>query len=64
MIDALYGYCPDYCGSPLCNWGAMSHGDGDIYDEIGCDLCEEVVAEIHANYCGCIDCNPYRAAEE
>lgn len=35
------GLCPD-CGTPLENWGAASDGNGDIYDEIGCPLCEDV----------------------
>lgn len=52
-----YGLCPD-CGQPLFNWGAASRGDGDIFDEIGCDLCEEVIDEIHAEYCQCEDCHP------
>lgn len=40
------------------NWGAASRGDGDIYDEIGCDRCAEVKDEQHASYCRCADCNP------
>lgn len=53
--DSPYGYCPD-CGHPLSNWGAASHGDGDIFDEIGCDECEEVIEECHASYCTCNEC--------
>lgn len=53
--DAPYGYCP-MCGTPLENWGAASHGDGDIFDEWGCPMCEEVIREIHASYCTCDDC--------
>ena len=51
-----YGLCPD-CGASLHNWGAVSHGDGDLVDEIGCDICEEVVYEIHSDYCQCVDCS-------
>lgn len=53
--DYGYGYCPD-CGYPLHNWGAASGGDGDIYDEIGCDFCQEVKREEHAEYCTCEMC--------
>lgn len=38
--DQGYGSCPE-CGSALENWGAVSNGDGDLYDEIGCPLCQE-----------------------
>ena len=57
FTEPLYGFCPG-CGTPLHNWGAASHGDGDIYDEIGCDVCGEVVNEIHATYCRCAECTP------
>jgi hypothetical protein len=57
--DALYGNCPT-CGYPLSNWGAASDGDGDLYDEIGCDACQEVVRKIHAETCECVDCLAYR----
>lgn len=57
------GTCPN-CGSPLMNWGAASHGDGDIFDEIGCDVCEEVIYEKHASYCECVDCAPYLSADD
>ena len=40
--DKGYGFCPN-CGTPLDNWGASSRGDGSIYDEIGCDTCQEVI---------------------
>jgi hypothetical protein len=53
--DKGYGFCSD-CGTPLENWGAASHGDGDIFDEIGCPQCEETKREIHASYCMCEDC--------
>lgn len=53
-----YGLCPS-CGTPLENWGAASQGDGDIFDEIGCPLCEEVIDEIHADYCQCADCQAW-----
>lgn len=54
-LDAIYGTCPQ-CGTTLQNWGAASHGDGDIFDEWGCPLCEEVIHEIHASYCTCQRC--------
>ena len=53
-----YRCCP-VCNEPLSNWGATSSGNGDIYDEIGCDMCGEIVEEIHASYCTCIDCDPF-----
>jgi hypothetical protein len=53
--DQGYGFCSD-CRTPLENWGAASHGDGDIFDEIGCPQCEETKREIHASYCMCGDC--------
>jgi hypothetical protein len=55
--DRGYGFCPK-CQYPLTNWGAGSDGDGDIYDEIGCDRCEETIRKEHASYCTCSDCNP------
>ena len=53
--DREEGFCPK-CGYPLRNWGAASHGDGDIYDEIGCDRCSEIIKERHASYCECQNC--------
>ena len=48
--------CPD-CSEPLFNWGACSRGDGDIYDELGCENyrggCGGVKYEAHASYCKC-----------
>lgn len=38
--DQGYGTCPE-CNSYLENWGACSDGDGDLYDELGCPLCQE-----------------------
>lgn len=58
LKDMGYGFCPK-CDYPLTNWGAASKGDGDIYDEIGCDRCEEIVEERHASYCSCPECEPY-----
>jgi hypothetical protein len=45
-----------YCGTPLRCEGAASHGDGDIFDEYYCYLCQEIRLEIHASYCLCEDC--------
>lgn len=56
--DRGHGLCPK-CDYPLTNWGAASDGDGDIYDEIGCDRCEEVIRKEHASYCTCLECDPY-----
>jgi hypothetical protein len=53
--DQGYGFCPD-CGTPLESWGAASHEDGDIFDDIGCPVCGETKKEIHASYCTCDDC--------
>lgn len=58
LRDRGEGYCP-HCGYPLSIWGAASRGDGYIYNEIGCDRCEEVIDERHASYCKCPDCDPY-----
>lgn len=38
--DTGLGTCPE-CGSYLENWGAVSQGDGDMYDELGCPNCQE-----------------------
>lgn len=38
--DTGYGQCPE-CGSYLYNGGACSDGDGDLYDELICPLCQE-----------------------
>ena len=38
--DIGYGTCPE-CGSGLYNGGAVSDGDGDLYDELICPLCQE-----------------------
>jgi len=38
--DTGYGTCPE-CGSYLYNGGAVSDGDGDLYDELICPLCQE-----------------------
>lgn len=50
------GDCPD-CSDTLFNWGAMSRGDGDIYDEWGCENyrggCGGAKYEVHASYCKC-----------
>lgn len=56
--DRGQGFCPK-CDYPLTNWGAASDGDGDIYDEIGCDRCEEVIRKEHASYCTCPECDPW-----
>jgi len=56
--DRGHGFCPK-CDYPLTSWGAASDGDGDIYDEIGCDRCEEVVRKEHASYCTCAECDPW-----
>lgn len=63
--DRGHGFCPK-CDYPLTNWGAASDGDGDIYDEIGCDRCEEVVRKEHASYCTCPECDPWglKSAEQ
>lgn len=53
--DEGYGFCPK-CGFALSNLGAASHGDGDIFDEIGCDFCQETIEERHASYCTCQQC--------
>lgn len=45
-VDNGYGTCPT-CESFLENWGAESSGDADIYDVIGCSICEEEIR--HAN---------------
>ena len=47
--------CP-MCENALTAWGAVSHGDGDISDEYGCDYCGEPRLEIHAVVCECSDC--------
>ena len=39
-VDHGLGMCSE-CGSFLENWGAVSQGDGDLYDEIGCPNCQE-----------------------
>lgn len=61
--DEGFGFCPK-CGKALSNWGAASHGDGDIFDEIGCGFCQEVIHERHATYCKCPDCQPYGNFED
>lgn len=38
--DDTWGTCPE-CGSGLVNEGAMSDGDGDLYDSLVCPLCQE-----------------------
>lgn len=38
--DLGWGTCPE-CGSYLYNGGACSDGDGDLYDELICPLCQE-----------------------
>lgn len=38
--DDTLGTCPE-CGSGLESWGAHSDGDGDLYDLLGCPLCQE-----------------------
>lgn len=38
--DQGWGQCA-VCGSYLENWGAHSDGDGDLYDLLGCPLCQE-----------------------
>lgn len=38
--DQGYGTCPE-CGSALENSGAVSDGDGDLYDSLVCPLCQE-----------------------
>lgn len=38
--DQGYGQCPE-CSSFLVNSGAVSDGDGDLYDELNCPLCQE-----------------------
>lgn len=58
QADRGHGFCPK-CEYPLTSWGAASDGDGDIYDEIGCDRCEEVIRKEHASYCTCAECDPY-----
>ncbi len=59
--------CPN-CGAPLHNYGAESHGDGDMYDLLVCEgypaeteywekgvPCGPVF-EWHASYCRCERC--------
>lgn len=38
--DQGYGTCPE-CGSALECGGAVSDGDGSIYDELTCPMCQE-----------------------
>lgn len=47
--DTGWGTCPD-CGAYLENWGAVSDGDGDIYDELGCPNCQEAVGQHNLHY--------------
>lgn len=63
QADRGHGFCPK-CDYPLTNWGAASDGDGDIYDEIGCDRCEEVIRKEHASYCTCPECDPWGLKSE
>jgi hypothetical protein len=60
QTDHGYGFCP-VCGLALENFGAASHGDGDIFDEIDCpdEWCDFDGYEIHADYCQCSDCGMF-----
>jgi len=47
--DHGYGTCPE-CGSYLYNAGAASDGDGDLYDELFCPLCQEPRGKAHEKW--------------
>lgn len=59
--DQGYGTCPE-CGSALENWGAQSDGDGDLYDALGCPLCQEQRGRAHERWFG-LDGNVYDSEE-
>lgn len=47
--DTGFGTCP-VCGSYLEMWGAVSQGDGDMCDELGCPSCQEARDYINCVY--------------
>lgn len=51
LDDDTWGTCHE-CGSGLENWGAVSDGDGDLYDELGCPLCQEPRGRANEIYLG------------
>lgn len=49
LPETEWGTCPQ-CGSGLENWGAVSYGDGEMCDEIGCPNCQESIHLINCIY--------------
>ena len=56
--DQGYGTCPE-CGSALENWGAVSQGDGDLYDELGCPNCQEPMGKANLIWLDADDVEDY-----
>jgi hypothetical protein len=47
--DQGYGFCPE-CGSALFLGGAVSDGDGSIYDSLDCHFCHEERGRAHETW--------------
>ena len=60
--DQGWGLCPE-CGSGLVNSGAVSDGDGDLYDELNCPLCQEQRGKANQLWFDNSG-NPHRSEEE
>lgn len=62
LDDDTWGTCPE-CGSGLVNEGAMSDGDGDLYDSLICPLCQEERGRANEKWFG-LDGEAYDSIEE